>query len=94
MASLNYEITTWIEVLFSLNEVKKEKARFTGIDLVDSLINFFAANTTKDYPRIFPILESFLHEVAKTGFFSYLYLRSQYQLARKIRKLLEVPDFV
>lgn len=90
--NLNYEILTWIEVLFSLEEVLGEKTHFTGIKPVDSVINFVASNSYEDYPRTFSIFESFLRKFAKTGFLSYAYLCSQNMMANKIGKLLEIPD--
>lgn len=90
--NLNYEIATWIEVMFSLDDVDWEKSRITGFKTVDELINFFAMNTSEDYPRVFPLMESFFSKIAKTGFFSLLYLGSQNYKARKIRKLLEIPN--
>ncbi len=92
--TLNHEIATWIEVLFHLDSRKNEKTRYTGIKTVDQCINFFACNSPEDYPRMFPMIESFLYELAKTGIFTQLYLRSQDRLAYKIGKLLEIPDVV
>ncbi|MBI1388142.1 MAG: PHP domain-containing protein [bacterium] len=92
LKNLNYEIATWIEVLFNLDETTPGATRYTGIGVVDRFINFCAANTYEDYPRVFPIMERCFQELARTGLFSLLYLSSQNHKARKIRKLLEIPD--
>jgi predicted metal-dependent phosphoesterase TrpH len=90
--NLNYEILTWIEVLFSLEEVLGEKTHFSGIKPVDAVINFFASNSYEDYPRTFTMFESFLRKFAKTGCLSYVYLLSQNLMANRIGRLLEIPD--
>lgn len=90
--NLNFEIATWIEVLFDLDEVNWSKSRVTGIGVVDEFINFFAMNTCEDYPRVFPVLEACFRKLAKSGFFSLLYISSQNYKSRKIRKLLEIPN--
>ncbi len=92
LKNLNNEIACWIDILFSLDDSTWEKTRITGIRLVDGGINFLANNTSQDYPKIFPVLESFSLKLAKTGICSYLYLRSQNRMAHKIEKLLQNPN--
>lgn len=92
LSNLNQEMLTWIEVLFDLDEIKGEKARFTGIKPLDAVINFLANHTNEEYPRTFPILESLLREITLSGVLSSCYLFSQNRTANKIGRLLEIPD--
>lgn len=91
--SLNFEIARWAEILLELDE-SVGYSKYTGINWVDSVINFFANNTYETHPRIFRSADLFLHHFLKTQIISFCYLSSQNIKARAIRRELQIPNLI
>lgn len=91
--NLNLEISAWVDTLLSLHRVRVERTRYTGIPVVDHLINFAAVNTQEDYPRFFKFMNATVNELSRISLFAHWYLFLQNRNARKIGKLLDIPDF-
>lgn len=87
--NLNQEILSWIRLLFSIPEVKGIKTHYTGITAVDNGINFFANTQVNNSAILFPVLNSLLVFLTKSGLFSSLYLTAQKITARRIQWLLQ-----
>lgn len=92
LKNLNGEIHTWIELLFSMKEIKGIRTRYTGILPVDEVINYFANVKPDEHPLTFPLMKLFFHNIAKTSIFSFLYLFLQKQTAYRIGKLLRISE--
>ncbi len=92
LTNLNEEIAVWIDLLFNLHECNGDVDHFTGMKVLDRGIIYLSNRTSLDHPRVFQFLEFFLNQVARTRFFPAFYLFSQNLSARKICKLLEIPD--
>jgi predicted metal-dependent phosphoesterase TrpH len=86
---LTKEINSWVELVFSMDRHIREEMDFTTkVSSFDRLINLFANERVREFPRINHMLKSVFQSFSRSGLPAYMYLRYEKSLVSRIEKSL------
>ncbi|MDI9394530.1 MAG: PHP domain-containing protein [Euryarchaeota archaeon] len=88
---LTKELSAWVELVFSMDRnVRREKNFTTNVKAFDRLINFFANERIKEFPRINDFAMRFFQNFSRSGLPAYLYMRAEKPLVSRIEKIVSL----
>ncbi len=89
---LRDEISTWIELIFSLDIGRLEKVVHTQIRTLNYFINLFEKGALENYPFVRRSVERLLSAIAKSGAPALCYLKLQNILVYKMNRQLRTVE--
>lgn len=88
---LTKEISSWIELIFSMDRHTREELDFTtNVSSFDRLINLFANEKVRESPRIRNLIKGLFKNFSKSGLPAYMYMRSEKPLVSRIEKVVNL----
>ncbi len=88
---LTKELSSWIELVFSMDRQLREDLNFTtNILSFDRAIRLFANEKVRKFPKINSLTKQFFQNFSKSGFPAYMYMRSEKRLVSKIEKVMSL----
>lgn len=91
---LRDEISTWVELIFSLDVVRLEKVVHTQIRALNYFINWFLQGAFEDYPLVRKAAKRFFSSLAKSGAPAFCYLELQNVLVYKMNRQLRTVEII
>jgi predicted metal-dependent phosphoesterase TrpH len=86
---LTKELSSWIELVFSMDSQLREELNFTtNVWSFDRVINLFANERIREFPRINSLAMKFFQNFFRSGLPVYMYMRAEKPLVSKIEKIL------
>ena len=88
---LTKELSSWIELVFSMDRQLREDVNFTtNILNFDRAISLFANEKVRKFPKINSLTMQFFQNFSKSGLPAYMYMRSEKRLVSKIKKVMSL----
>jgi len=88
---LTKELSSWIELVFSMDKQLREDVNFTtNILSFDRAIRLFANEKVRKFPKINSLTMQFFQNFSKSGLPAYVYMRSEKRLVPKIEKVMSL----
>lgn len=93
---LTKEINSWVELVFSMDRHTREELDFTTkVSSFDRLINIFASERVREFPKVNRFLKSFFQNFSRSGLPAYMHMRAEKSLVSRIEKnLSQTTSFV
>ena len=86
---LTKELSSWIELTFSMDRQLREDMDFTtNIWSFDRIISLFANEKIREFPKINSLAMSFFQNISKSGLPVYMYRRAQKPLISRMEEML------
>lgn len=86
---LTKELSSWIELAFSMDRQLREDMDFTtNVWSFDRIISLFANEKIREFPKINSLAMSFFQNISKSGLPVYMYRRAQKPLISRMEEML------
>jgi predicted metal-dependent phosphoesterase TrpH len=86
---LTKELSSWIELAFSMDRQLREDVNFTtNICSFDRIISLFANERIREFPRINRLAMKFLQNFSRSGLPAYMYMMTEKPLVSRIEDIL------
>lgn len=86
---LTKEWSSWIELIFSMDLQSRKDMNFTtNVWSFDRVIDLFANERIREFPRINSLAMKFFKNFSRSGLPAYMYMRSEKPLVSRIEKIL------
>lgn len=88
---LTKELSSWIELVFSMDrQVIKEMDFTTNVWGFDRLINIFANERIRKFPRVNSLAMSLFQNFSRSGLPAYMYMRAEKSMVSRIEEIVNL----